>query len=502
MRLFGSIRARLFGFATASIITIVLVALAAGLLVRTTHKADAELTARVTAGYLRSHDALARLVSAQTALQALLRLTDPDEIEAAMARYDQARQAAEARVSDAPALKAHFVTLAAIGQTVLDQVLTGNNAGALDLYVGKYNPQIEQTTLALGEDARAVEHAATNEITARENATRRVLTGAGIGLGVLLIVLLLVAWQFQRSISRPLAEISTRLDSAADALTSLSGTVTQSSQVVSDGASSQAASIEETSAALEEVSSMTKSNADKATRAKAIATQTRSAANTGAQEMETMTKAMDAIKASSRNIGKIIKTIDEIAFQTNILALNAAVEAARAGEAGLGFAIVAEEVRTLAQRSAQAARETADRIDDSIQKSEHGAEFSGKVAQSLQEIVNKARGVDDLVAEIASASDEQSQGLAQIVTAVSQIDQVTQSNAASAQETTATTINMNAEVGVLRNAVEELRALLGLAAHTVESAQPEQAPLVHPKISSATRSAASAMAAESKSLKD
>jgi methyl-accepting chemotaxis protein len=211
--------------------------------------------------------------------------------------------------------------------------------------------------------------------------------------------------------------------------------------------------------------------------------------------METMTKAMDAIKTSSRNIGKIIKTIDEIAFQTNILALNAAVEAARAGEAGLGFAIVAEEVRTLAQRSAQAARETAERIDDSIQKSEHGAEFSGKVAQSLQDIVSKARGVDELVAEIAAASDEQSQGLVQIVTAVSQIDRVTQSNAASAQESAATTINMNAEVGVLRNAVEELRALLGLTAHTVEAAQPEPASLVHPKISGATRSAASVMAA-------
>ena len=208
---------------------------------------------------------------------------------------------------------------------------------------------------------------------------------------------------------------------------------------------------------------MIKRNADSSGRAKGIANQTRTAADTGAADMQTMAAAMEAIKTASSNIGKIIKTIDEIAFQTNILALNAAVEAARAGEAGLGFAVVAEEVRSLAQRSAQAARETAEKIEDSIAKSGHGAQISGKVAGSLHQIVTRAREVDELVAEIATASTEQSQGLAQVLNAVTQMDGVTQSNAASAEESAAATMDMNKEVELLRAAIDDLRGLLGLA---------------------------------------
>src|SRR6185436_17915358 len=145
--------------------------------------------------------------------------------------------------------------------------------------------------------------------------------------------------------------------------------------------------------------------------AKTLAGETRSAAESGNDDMTAMREAMDAIKTSSRDIAKIIKTIDEIAFQTNLLALNAAVEAARAGESGAGFAVVAEEVRNLAQRSAQAARETTAKIEDSIKKSERGVVLNGKVASGLREIATKARQVDDLVAEIATASTEQNQGI-------------------------------------------------------------------------------------------
>jgi methyl-accepting chemotaxis protein len=187
----------------------------------------------------------------------------------------------------------------------------------------------------------------------------------------------------------------------------------------------------------------------------------RHAADAGAVDMQALTQAMEAIKDSSGNIGKIVKTIDEIAFQTNILALNAAVEAARAGEAGAGFAVVADEVRSLAQRSAQAARESAEKIAESISRGDHGAKLSAKVATGLQEIVQNVRGVDELIAEISTASNEQSSGLTQIVTAVSQIDQVTQTNAASAQESASVMLSMQREVEVLRESVAALRVLVG-----------------------------------------
>ena len=177
--------------------------------------------------------------------------------------------------------------------------------------------------------------------------------------------------------------------------------------------------------------------------------------------MNAMKRAMDDIKRSSDDISKIIKTIDEIAFQTNILALNAAVEAARAGEAGLGFAVVADEVRSLAQRAAQAARETAAKIDDSVTRSENGVRISTKVATSLTDIVDKARRVDALVAEIAQASKEQSQGIGEVNTAVSKLDKVTQANAASAEESASASEELNAQSAMLQEAVKGLCALVG-----------------------------------------
>ena len=174
-----------------------------------------------------------------------------------------------------------------------------------------------------------------------------------------------------------------------------------------------------------------------------------------------MNHAMDAIKASSDGIAKIIKTIDEIAFQTNILALNAAVEAARAGEAGAGFAVVAEEVRALAQRSATAAMETADKIDDSVTKSRHGAEVCAKVATGLKEIATKSRQVDELVSEIATASCEQTQGIEQLNLAVSQMDKVVQDSAARAEEGASVAHELISPSSALEQNILELSNLVG-----------------------------------------
>ena len=205
---------------------------------------------------------------------------------------------------------------------------------------------------------------------------------------------------------------------------------------------------------------MTKRNAETAGKVKELGSEARKAGDLGVKDMTALVSAMDAIKTSSADIAKIIKTIDEIAFQTNILALNAAVEAARAGEAGAGFAVVADEVRNLAQRCAQAAKETATKIEDAVQKSAVGAEISSKVAKSLEEIVGKARQVDEMAGEVAAASQEQSQGIAQVNTAVTQMDKVTQSNAANAEESAAAAEELTAQAESLREAVADLLRLV------------------------------------------
>jgi len=242
--------------------------------------------------------------------------------------------------------------------------------------------------------------------------------------------------------------------------------VSTSSQSLAEGSSEQAASVEETSASLEELSSMTRRNSENAQKANELARAARGAADKGSGDMTAMNHAMATIKASSDDIAKIIKTIDEIAFQTNILALNAAVEAARAGEAGMGFAVVADEVRNLAQRSAQAAKETAAKIEGAINNTAQGVQISAKVTDALNDIVVKARQVDELAAEVASASREQTQGIAQINAAVGQMDKVTQSNAANAEESAAAAQELNAQAAVMKQVVEELKQLVGGQAET------------------------------------
>jgi methyl-accepting chemotaxis protein len=282
------------------------------------------------------------------------------------------------------------------------------------------------------------------------------LTALGIGL-----IGLAGSFFLSRGITRPVLHIIGLLNEGAAQTVSSAEQVSMASQSLAEGASEQAASLEETGASLEEISSLTKSNSETAQKASELASQARVAADKGVANMQTMNTAMAAIQTSSGEISKIIKTIDEIAFQTNILALNAAVEAARAGEAGMGFAVVADEVRNLAQRSARAAKETAAMIEEAIANTARGVGINQQVAETLHEIVTDTRRVNELVSEVAGALHEQNQGITQINTAVGQMDKVTQSNAASAEESAAAAQELNVQADTLRQSVAELIQLAG-----------------------------------------
>ena len=263
----------------------------------------------------------------------------------------------------------------------------------------------------------------------------------------------------ERAIVRPLMGAAGTLDQSATQTLAASESINSDSHVLADGASNQAASLQEAAASLEEISAMTRRSAQHADSAKALAAGARSAAEEGAGEVEAMSVAMAGVQGASRDIAKIIRTIDEIAFQTNLLALNAAVEAARAGEAGLGFAVVAEEVRGLARRSAQAARETTSCIEDSIRKSDLGVQYSGKVAASFREIVNKVREVDELVGQIAAASGEQSSGIQQLNGAVGTVNRVTQDTAACADRVAGSARELRGQARALTQAVREVQSV-------------------------------------------
>ena len=234
-----------------------------------------------------------------------------------------------------------------------------------------------------------------------------------------------------------------------------------SSQTLSAGAAQQAASVEETGASLEEMSSMIQATADNARRAKLLAAETRQAEAGGAQAMGELEAAMKEIDSSTTQVSKIVKDIDEIAFQTNILALNAAVEAARAGEAGAGFAVVADEVRSLAQRSAAAAKETARKIETAIDSSRKGTHCTMRVGELLEQIARKVAETDALVGEIATAAQEQAQGIEQINQAIGQIDKISQGNASNAEQTAAAAEQVETQGAAINEQVGRLRELVG-----------------------------------------
>ena len=319
-------------------------------------------------------------------------------------------------------------------------VLTKNFMPILDSGdLSKIRSEYEQMVKAYEEHRRAIDALVlkTNESTrqtlvkAEAIQSQVIWSIAALGLGGLLVGLGLALVAYRVSI-KPLTTVARHIYEGTEKSRRASSQLTMASQKLAQGANEQAAAIEETSASLEEVSSMIHSTAKNAEQAKQLASETRASAQEGVSNMTQMTVAMDAIERSSSDVAKIVKSIDEIAFQTNILALNAAVEAARAGEAGAGFAVVADEVRSLAQRSATAAHESAEKIEASLRSSRTGSASLQRVQESLSQIENKIARTDALVAEITMASREQAQGIEHVGIAIEQMSKVAQDAADSA----------------------------------------------------------------------
>lgn len=331
----------------------------------------------------------------------------------------------------------------------------------------------EQTKTYLGS-VREILEAAIKEaqaqsdvqtVAARTKAarTQTFLLGSSVGTVLLGIIIALgIAW----SLVKVLRVAIERLSSGTSQVDGAAAQVAQSSQSMAESAGEQAASLEETSASLEELTSMTQQNEESARQANALTEEGTMIMSQGREAMEQMSAAIGDIKTVSDKTAKIVKTIDEIAFQTNLLALNAAVEAARAGDAGKGFAVVAEEVRNLAQRSADAAKTTAQLIEESQQKADGGVQVTSDLIEVFTRIQENGVKIAEFVSHISVASQEQSRGIEQINVAVSQIDKVTQTNAASAEETAAASEELSAQSGELDGVVQELTRLVTGNGHT------------------------------------
>lgn len=335
------------------------------------------------------------------------------------------------------------------GQSTAHKVFTDETLPALATTQARMKTLGEKLA-QIGENSKA------DMISTGRNASysSSALTVAAFLIGII------ISFFIVRSIARPIKRIIESLNSGANQVASASGQVSTASQNLAEGASEQAAALEETSSSLEEMSSMTRQNADNANQADGLMKETGQVVNKAGDTMAEVTQSMDQISSAGQEIGKIIKTIDEIAFQTNLLALNAAVEAARAGEAGQGFAVVADEVRNLAQQAAEAAKNTSSLIEDTVKKIELGGQQVRTMDEAFTEVASTAGKVGELIGEIAAASTEQAQGIDQVNQAVSQMDAVVQNNASSAEESAAASEELNAQAESMQDIVGDLVGLV------------------------------------------
>jgi methyl-accepting chemotaxis protein/methyl-accepting chemotaxis protein-1 (serine sensor receptor) len=329
-------------------------------------------------------------------------------------------------------------------KTLADQITPAGER--LVAQAGEYSKAVAAALVKSRDDARP-----------REEASLWIATLVALISLVCAVAVHLVV----RSTNITLGRVATDLSEGAEQVAGAASQVSSSSQSLAQGSSEQAASLEETSASSEEINSMSRKNAENSRGAAGLVAQSQKRFEETNRSLQQMIVAMSEIKASSDKISKIIKTIDEIAFQTNILALNAAVEAARAGEAGMGFAVVADEVRNLAQRCAQAAQDTAALIEESIAKSNDGKTKVDQVAVAIKAITEESAQVKTLVDEVNLGSQEQARGIEQIGKAIAQMEQVTQKTAANAEESASAAEELTAQSETLKDIVDRLTAMVG-----------------------------------------
>ncbi len=329
------------------------------------------------------------------------------------------------------------------------------------IFVHHTQPELESCRQLLGE----AEHVVSGRV---KKINEGIQASAGrtqtlvLGISVVAVCLgIALAYLIGRSVVRGLKQVIEALSGGAEQTASASEQVSSASQSLAEGASEQAAGLEETTSSVEEMASMVRRNAESASQARSMADKATRQTETGMESMRKMNTAIEQIKNSSDQTARIVKTIDEIAFQTNLLALNAAVEAARAGEAGKGFAVVAEEVRNLAQRSAEAAKNTAVMIEEAVCNSDNGVQISQQVEESLAQIAQANGDLNGLIGEIAAASEEQARGADQISKAITQMDSVTQRNAATAEESASAAEELSNQAVEMNAMVRTLSRMVG-----------------------------------------